>query len=787
MCYRFYRIILPLAASAICLTAGAGDRKMNFNSGWRFSQTDTVGVLADNFNDKGWRRLTLPHDWSVEGRFDKNAPMGNDGGYLPDGVGWYRKSFNVPADRLHRKIQLYFEGAYMKSDVYINGHRAGGHPYGYSSFWVDATPYLKPGENTVAVRVDNSMQKNCRWYSGSGIYRNVWLTETDKTHIANWGVRISTPDLDRALVRTFVVNEDSTEKKLELATEIDNISDSYSFSIAPGDTAVIEQWIKVPGAKPWSPDSPQLYTANVTLKDGTKVIDNIDQRFGFRTLEWSADGFKLNGETIRLNGGCAHHDNGILGAAAFDRAERKRVEQLKEAGFNAVRTSHNIPSETFLDACDEAGILVIDEPFDGWRDKKNEYDYSSQWDRNWKTDLDIMLMRDFNHPSIFCWSVGNEVIERDKIEIVARACDLVARCHEIDPYRPVTSALANWGKEWRTYDPLAEAFDIVGYNYTIHESESDHARDPQRVMMQTESYPNDTWKNYRKVQDFPYIIGDFVWTAMDYIGESGIGRYYYDGDVPGEHYHRPLFPWHAAYCGDIDLTGLRKPVSHYRSMLWNRGAGDEHLFIAVREPDGYNGRVKTTQWGTWPTFESWNWPRHEGKDIEVVVYSHYPSVRLYLDDNLIGEKVTEEMKAVFTLPYKAGTLRAEGVEDGRVAESRTLPTAGEVAEIRLTPDSRVLAADEGDLSYVVIEFIDKDGNVVPLAANDLTVDVSGAGILQALGNADIKECDPYFDNTHKAWMGRALAVVRPSGKKGKAIIKVSSPGLASKSVTLTMK
>lgn len=773
-------------ALAMTLSVGAAERKTSINDGWTFSLDADCTAVAVGFDDSAWRVVNLPHDWSVEQRFDRNAPAGNDGAYLPTGTGWYRTGLNLPAESVGKKLQLYFEGAYMKSDVYVNGQRAGGHPYGYSSFFVDITPYIKAGENTVVVKVDNSMQKNCRWYSGSGIYRNVWLLETDKVHIANYGVRIITPDLRTAVVKTAVVNESGSDRNFEIKTVIDGQVKVSPCLLKAGESKEVEQKFDIAGAKPWSPDSPELYTATVGLEENGRQIDELTQRFGFRTIEWSAeDGLKLNGEAILLNGGCAHHDNGIAGAAAYDRAERHRVEQLKEAGFNAVRTSHNIPSETFLDACDEIGLLVIDEPFDGWREKKNDKDYHLLFDDNWQTDLDIMLMRDFNHPSIFCWSIGNEVIERDKIEVVTTARKMAARCHEIDPTRPVTSALACWGRDWTTYDPLAEAHDIVGYNYMIHESESDHRRDPSRVMIQTESYPKDAWSNYRKVKDHSYIIGDFVWTALDYLGESGIGRWYYDGDVPGEHYHRPLYPWHAAYCGDIDLTGLRKPISHYRDMLWNEDS--EHLYIAVREPDGYKGKINTTLWGTWPTFESWNWPGHEGKEIEVEVYSHYPSVRLYLDDDFIGEKNTEELKATFKLPYRAGTLRAEGMENGRVAEQRILKTAGEVAAIRLTPDRKELAANSGDLSYIVIELVDKDGNVVPTADNQLRVSVTGNATLLALGNADIKDEDPYFDNNHKAWKGRALAILRSSGQRGKATVKATSPGLAGKTVTITCR
>lgn len=782
MKYIIFYLLTYIALSP-CL---GSERKVRFNDDWKFSMTDTVGAIKPEFNDSGWKNLNLPHDWSVEYRFDRNAPSGNDGAYLPTGTGWYRKDFNVDSSSLSKKMQLYLEGAYMKSDVYVNGKYAGGHPYGYSSYFIDITPYIREGNNAVAIRVDNSMQKNCRWYSGSGIYRNVWLIETDKIHIDNHGVKITTPDLNTAVISTTVVNENDTEESFDMTTEISGINKTSSLSLKPGEKKEITQYFNVPEAKAWSPDSPEIYTADISIKKDGIIIDNVSQRFGFRTLGWSSGkGFELNGKSMILNGSCVHHDNGILGAAAYDNAERRRVKLLKDAGFNAVRTSHNIPSEAFLDACDEIGLLVIDEAFDGWRDKKNDHDYSELFDKYWQKDLDAMILRDRNHPSIFCWSIGNEVIERDKIEVVTTARKLAAHCHAIDPTRPVTSALACWGKEWKTYDPLAEQHDIVEYNYMIHESEKDHERNPGRIMMQTESYPNDAWDNYRKVKDNPYIIGDFVWTGMDYLGESGIGRWHYEGDVPGEHYERPLFPWHAAYCGDIDLTGFRKPISHYRSMLWNEDG--EHLYIAVKEPDGYKGIIKTTQWGTWPTFHSWNWPGHEGKDIEVEVYSHYPEVRLYLDDKLIGETKIKEMKAVFTLPYEAGTLKAEGICDGKVMETSILKTSGKPFALRLSTDKSNLNSDKDNLSFITIEVIDKEGNVVPMANNIINVTVSGNADLKALGNADIKDNDPYFDTSHKVWNGRALAIVSGKGTKGKAIVKVSSPGLKAQSLSLTFK
>lgn len=774
-------ILILTAAVFITATVWALPRKQQINDNWQFRLGDLPEVPFSEKDCEGWRTLRLPHDWSIEARFDSIAPAGNDGGYLPTGIGWYTKSLHIMPEMKNKKLQLYFEGVYMNSDVYVNGKHAGGHSYGYTSFFVDITPYVHEGENTVAVRVDNSLQKNCRWYTGSGIYRNVWLLATELVHIDNWGVAISTPDLKTAKVLTALSNGTDKDKTITVTAEIGGQIQKRTVVLAPNTKSTkVEHVFAIPDAKPWSPQTPNLYEAKITVTYDNSIIDEVTEKFGFRTIDYSSEeGFKLNGEKILINGGCVHHDNGILGTAAYDDAERHRVKQLKEAGFNAVRTSHNIPSEAFLDACDEIGLMVIDEAFDGWRDAKNTHDYSTLFDKNWQDDASAMVLRDRNHPSIICWSVGNEVIERKHISIITTARNLVSLCREIDPTRPVTSALCAWDSDWEIYDPHAEVYDIVGYNYMIHKSEGDHERVPSRIIWQTESYPKDAWSNYRKVADNPYIIGDFVWTAMDYIGESGIGRYHYEGDVPGEHWERPLFPWHASYCGDIDLTGLRKPISHYRSMLWNKDG--EHFYLAVREPDGYNGKIVTTLWGTWPTFESWNWPGHEGKNIDVEVYSHYPTVRLFLNNKLIGEKEPAEMKATFTLPYKEGTLCAEGIKDGRVKESRTLSTAGKVSSICLT------SKEEGELVYIIIELVDKNGNVVPIANHTLTVSVKGSANLLALGNADIKDCDPYFDNTHKAWKGRALAVARGIGKPGVGTITVSTLNENGKKISKSAK
>lgn len=724
---------LLLAVTTIVTAATSLPRKQLLNDQWQFVQNDSDFTKAQN--------VTLPHDWSICHRFDVNAPAGNDGAYLPTGKGWYRRTLTLGNAYAGKKIRLYFEGVYMNSQVFVNGHKAGGWPYGYSSFWVDATPYINIGRNEIVVSVDNAQQKNCRWYSGSGIYRNVWLVTTPKTYIDDWSIRVTMPDIHHVNLSATVIREDGTSYPLERTIEVEN-------------------------PRLWSPDDPYLYEAELAVPGG----DKLNVSYGIRTIDYDVErGLLLNGKPIKLNGACLHHDNGILGAAAYDEAEYRKARLMKEAGFNAVRTSHNPPSEAFLKACDEVGLLVIDEAFDGWREHKNEnvYDYSTLFDAWWQRDVDAMVCRDRLHPSIFCWSIGNEVIERKKIEVVKTAHLLATRIRELDPqHRPVTSALAAWDRDWDIYDPLAAEHDIVGYNYMIFKAESDHERVPNRSMMQTESYPRDAWRNYRMAMDHSYIFGDFVWTGLDYLGESGIGRYYYEGEVPGESWERPLYPWHAAYCGDVDLTGKRKPISYYRSLLWNGGT----TYMAVREPDGYHGKVKTSMWSTWPTTDSWNWPGWEGKPIEVEVYTREPKVSLYLNDQLIGEQATAEMKATFSLPYQAGTLRAvAGIGQCEIQ------TAGTPAAIRLTADKTVLSRN--GLAFVTVEIVDGEGRVVPTAGDLLTFAVSGNASLLAVGNADVKDEDPYFDNTHHVWQGRALAVVRHVGKQGKATLTVTAQGL----------
>jgi len=775
------------------------ERKQLFDYDWKFFLGDAAEAKTNDFNDGSWRKLDLPHDWSIEGTISPKNPTGGAGGYFPAGVGWYRKKFNVPSEWKAKNISIYFEGVYMNSEVFINGKSLGVYPYGYSSFSYNLTPYLNFGkENVIAVRVDNSQQVNSRWYSGSGIYRHVWMMVANQVHIAQWGVAISTPVLSEkkatVVVKTTIKNETSFSQKLILKTDLFNASiknagsDQSKIELAANSEKEITQAISVDDPALWSPGNPNLYQAQIQIIKGKQKFDESKTGFGIRSIKFTSEnGFQLNGHTVKLNGGCVHHDNGCLGAAAFDRAEERKIELLKAAGFNAVRTSHNPPSEAFLNVCDKLGLLVIDESFDCWRTGKNKHDYAVFFNQWWKRDLDAMILRDRNHPSIVMWSTGNEIIERKKTEAIETARMLANAIKKIDTSRPVTSAMTTWDKDWEIFDSLMAQHDVCGYNYQLHRAPSDHQRVPSRIILQTESYPRDAFANWNLVKSNNYIIGDVVWTAIDYLGESGIGRWYYSGDTPGEHWENDFFPNHGAYCGDIDLIGLRKPISHYRSMLYN---DNEKLYMAVREPAPVSLEIKTTLWSVWPTWESWTWPGFEGRNIAVEVCSKYPKVRLYLNDKLIDEKNTsieQEFKATFLVPYTAGVLKAVGVENDKEIESTFLQTAGDAAKMKLTTDRKEILANMQDLSYITVEITDKDGIFQPNANDRLQFKIEGPGIIAGVGNADLKDWEPYTGNTRKAWKGRALVVIKSTQGVGDIQLTVTSAKLKEATIKIKTK
>jgi beta-galactosidase len=517
-------------------------------------------------------------------------------------------------------------------------------------------------------------------------------------------------------------------------------------------------------------------------------VDEVSTPFGIRSIEWFAEkGFLLNGKALKMTGGCAHHDNGPLGAAAFDRAEERRVQILKESGFTAIRCAHNPPSPAFLDACDRLGMLVMDEAFDCWSRGKNKLDYSVAFKDWWQRDLDSMVLRDRNHPSVAMWSIGNEIPERGEPLGAQEAKMLAEYVRGLDKTRPITSALNSVMGKWTDTDGYYAALDIGGYNYNLNNHAADHQRAPARIMACTESFPQSTFDYWAMVTDFPYIVGDFVWTAIDYLGESGLGRWYYRDlkDTTPETYGAP-YPCHGADCGDIDICGNRKATAHYRNIVWDRG---EKLYLGVRQPAPEGKEVHATRWGIFPVYASWTWPGMEGKPLDVEIYSR-GAVRLYLDDKLIGEKPTtraEKFKANFSVPYAPGILKAVAIQGGKPIAEAVLRTVSEPVRVRLTADRTSLRANGQDLSFIAVEAVDGNGQPDPNAEHQVTFGLKGPGVIAAVGNGDMFSEEPYQGNRRKLFHGKALVVVRTSRTAGALILTASVAGLKGDAIQIASR
>lgn len=748
--------VLTVAWACIAAAGLAQSQQTNFDFGWKFIEQEVTEAAQPACDDAQWQRVDLPHDWDIYHAPDGDAPSGNGGGYFPGGIGWYRKQVKDVDLKVKEgeTLWLHFEGVYQNCQVYVNGQLAGTHAYGYTPFRVNITSYVAKGMNTIAVRVDNSQQPNCRWYSGSGIYRHVWLEKYDANKM---------DDPQQLFVRTeqvFGMSADGTH------------ADSASVRITYADQ--LDETRMLRDVELWSPASPKLYDI---------TVGELTVKHGVRTFSYDAErGFVLNGQPTLLNGACVHHDDGVVGAMAFDAAEVRKVRLMKEAGFNLIRTSHNPSTRALLDACDSIGMLVVDEAFDGWYTEKNAYDYHLVIDSCYREDLTALVLRDRNHPSVISWSIGNEVIERKEIRVVQTASKFKQVITALDNTRPVTEALCAWDRDWEIYDPHAAVLDIVGYNYMMFKAESDHERVPARVMWQTESYPRDAFSNWHHTTERPYIIGDMVWTGLDYLGESSIGQFHYEGEPRVESWMAKHFPYHGAYCGDVDLVGWRKPISHYRDMLWNTTEENPTLYLAVREPDFYyNGHVSETMWSVWPTWESWNWKGWEGKDIEAEIYTKAPQVKLYLNDQLVATQavnIDTQYKAKITLPYQPGVLKAVALDAlGKEIATSTLRTTGEPAAICLTADKPQMRADGEDLTYVTLEVVDAEGRLVPDATVAVNVNVTGQGSLIAAATANLKDLEPKTSPRVTTYKGQALIVVRSARKAGKVTVSATSADL----------
>jgi beta-galactosidase len=821
-------LIILLIGSIACGNPEPIDkpRTTSFDVGWRFLKANPQGVQNPGFDDSGWRKLDLPHDWSIEdlpnqdgvnviGPFSKASLGKMYTGYMVGGTAWYRKSFIISKDDKDKIAYLQFDGVYMNSDVWINGKHVGNHLSGYTSFLYDITPYLNPAgqANIVAVQVKNE-QYNARWYSGSGIYRHTWLMLANQVHVAPLGgVYVTTPEATEKKANVEVVTnvKNTGSKNLPVSYTVRIIDPSgkevgkstMESSVPSGKSIELKQVVLVENPALWSIEKPNLYQAQVELAVNKKINDQVSTAFGIRNIKFdTTNGFTLNGKSIKLKGGCFHHDNGPLGAAAIDRAEERKMEILKKAGFNAVRTSHNTMSTALLDACDRLGMLVMDEIFDSWEISKigGVYkwfgtkgvnyiieDYSKYFKENWRKDIQSTITRDRNHPSVIMWSIGNEISEASDTSGNRIGANLVNEVKKYDRTRPVTEGNVDAGAAfggrltWDQRAPHMALLDVVGYNYGYSRYIADHKKHPERIMFGSET-GTASFEDWKMVEDLPYVFSNFCWTAMDYMGESGIGipRYFPDTTKFSAGmgaimlmYNPESWPVFNAFCGELDIIGNPKPASYLQRVIWRESKVE--MFVHRPIP----AHMKNI--GRPDLLRCWTWPGHEGENLKVHVYSRSQLVKLELNGKVIGEQTIDDIKsvtAIFDVPYEAGTLIVRCYDNGVETASQTIKTFGKPAAIRLSADRSAIKADRNDLSYVMVEITDAEGNLIT-NTDDINVnfEISGNGKIAGVGNGSFSDVSSCQQPRKKTWQGRCLVIVRPDVIPGKIVIKAKSEGL----------
>jgi beta-galactosidase len=836
-------LTIGLLVSSFCAhaqTAGSpapGVRELSFNEGWRFLKDSVDGAEQPRYNDAGWRPVHLPHDWSIEdlpnqkdgsvqGPFTRASVGKAATGFTEGGTGWYRKKFILNESSEGKQTYIRFDGVYMDADVWVNGQHVGNQPYGYTSFSYNITKYLLPAgkQNLIAVRAKNE-GKNSRWYTGSGIYRNVWLTTVSDVHTDIWGTFVTTPEITPGLailsVENTIQNTTAQDRKIDLQVEIVNpsgqvVSQQKQTISVPGNSKSSHK-LQLSVSKPamWTLENPTLYRAKVTLLAGGKAIDQSTTSFGIRTIQFDGSkGFLLNGKAVKLKGGCIHHDNGPLGAAAFDRAEERKVELLKKAGYNAIRFSHNPMSPALLDACDRLGMLVVNETFDMWEGEKlgisNGYHrYFKEW---WKRDVEALVLRDRNHPSIIMWSIGNEIWEAADTSGYRMAKQLTDEVRRLDPTRAVTEAIILLPERikhtWEEYQPHLANLDVDGYNYfingkidpnqrdsaTIHRYETEHALNPHKLYMATEYFPAAALENWEVTEKYPFVIGGFSWTAMDYMGEAGAGRPVLvsesvkppKGLMSLGYFFKENWPVFNAYTGDLDLIGNRKAASYYQNVVWRNSP----IEILVHRPLPEGKKELRSPFGFPDELKSWTWPGHEGKKIGIHVYTRSKMVRLELNGKTIAEQQVPEgsITASFEVDYHPGTLIARGLDNGKESGVSTLITTGPPVAVRLVTDRNIIKGDGNDLSFVRTEVIDDKGNVVPYV-DDLEIhyQLEGAGTLAGVGNGNPADMSSFQQPRKKVYGGVGMAIVRSTGKNGRITLKATANGLMPAQVVITAR
>lgn len=809
--FRSFLLLFLLQMSFYAAAQNNPRQVIDFNSSWKFHLGEAETAKNNAFNDADWRSLNLPHDWSIEGSFSKDHPATPGGGALPGGTGWYRRTFQIPVSSRGKLTFIDFEGVYRNSEVWINGHYLGKRPNGYISFRYELSRFLNyGGSNVIAVKVDNSKQPNSRWYSGSGIYRNVWLTTLNPVHIPQYGTFITTPVASvkqaAVLMQTTIANRSAKSVTVMLKTEIYNAQGkqvatvSKRSVIAIGKSIQVDQNVTLNNPQLWSVASPVLYKALSRVLVNDKLTDSYETTFGIRRFNFDVNkGFTLNGEPLKIQGVCNHHDLGALGAAFNRRAAERQLQILKEMGCNGIRTSHNPPASGLLDLCDEMGFIVMDESFDMWKKQKNPFDYHLDWDQWHKIDLEDQIRRDRNHASVLMWSVGNEIQEQWGDEkkgdttgrVIAR--ELVAIVKGLDTTRAITSA----NNEINVYNNLLKsgAFDLIGYNYNDSLWAKFHERWPGKKLIVTEStsaletrghydlvsfdvirkWP-EAWdkpikgggnadftvsaydhviapwgstheRSLKMLQQSPHVSGMFVWTGFDYLGEP----------TP--------YPWPArsSYFGIVDLAGFPKDVYYLYKSVW-------------------------TDTPVLHIYPHWNWKPGDTVDV-VAYYNQADEVELYLNGRSLGiqKKVNDDMHVKWRVSYTAGKLKAISRKAGKEVLTAEVNTARKAAKIELLADRSKIKADGKDLSFVTIRILDDTGNVVPDADNMINLKVTGAGFLNAVDNGNPVSHESFKASYRKAFNGLALAIIQSGSTHGDIVVEATSTGLSPGSITIKVK
>lgn len=762
-------------------------KRLNFNDNWIFFK---YGAISG-------RAVTLPHDAMLEEKRTADCPNGKNSGYFPGGKYCYVKKFNVNKDDADKEISLFFEAVYRNATIKINGQVAAEHKYGFTEFSVDITSYVQVGENTVEVTVDNSLEPNCRWYSGSGIYRSVWLEIREKVHPTY--LKVITKSYNPAVIE---VQTDATYV---------TIIDADGNEVAKGEAGEFT----IVNANLWSDETPYLYKAVAVL--GNETIETI---FGIRKLEWSAKtGLLVNGKEVLLRGGCIHHDNGMLGACTYYDAEERRIRILKQAGYNAIRLAHNPAPRAMLDACDKLGMFVLDESFDGWYIPKTYHDYARVFDDEWKSDITAMVEKDFNHPSVIMYSVGNEVSET-ATEKGVETCGMLADfTRSLDSTRPVTAGInvllnvySSMGlgvykqkgeykaepiatgkkyKEKKTGSAFfnamaqklgslmffmskgkkgdkatrgaAEKLDIVGLNYAASRYEPDVKKYPDRMMVGSETMVSDLPYNWERVKKYKAIVGDFTWAAWDYLGEACIGDWTY-------HSYKGL-PLTAG-SGTVDLTGKIGAEAYFEQVVWGLR---KKPFIGVRPMNHAKETATKSAWRITDCIDSWNWQPYYGKKAVVEVYSQGYRIKLLLNGEVVGSKKLKKYKALFKVRYREGTLTAIACDKNGKELARHSLSSGKGVGLKALPEKAMLKAGSDDLCYLPIEFCDNSGNIVPYIEKKITITTDNLTLL-GMGSSLCKTNELYSDNVHTSYRGRVVAVFKAQNRKGTAKVFISAVG-----------